>query len=88
MLATERLIFEPTASAPTVAPLNTGTLVEMAVSESCWVARADCGAHVEFMLLPLTCSCVALSTPHVVFPVTERVPGIDTRADVWIVNRL
>ena len=73
LLATDRLIFEPAASARTVVPLNRGTLVEMAVSESCLAVRADHVAYVELMLTSLTCSCVELSTPHVVCPVTESV---------------
>ena len=44
LLATDRLMFEPPASARTVVPLNRGTLVEMTVSESCLAVRADCVA--------------------------------------------
>ena len=79
LLATDRLMFEPAASARTVVPLNRGTLVEMTVSESCLAVRADCVAYVELMSTPATWSAVAFSVTQVVCPVTESCPGIDTR---------
>jgi hypothetical protein len=39
------------------------------------------------MSVPLTWSAVAFSVPHVVCPVTESCPGIDTRPAGVIVKR-
>ena len=50
LLATDKSMFEPAANARTVLPLNRGTLVEMAVSESCLATRAGCVAYVELIV--------------------------------------
>ena len=59
----------------------------MTVSESCLAVRADCVAYVDLMSTPATWSAVAFSVPHVVCPVTESCPGIDTRPAGDIVKR-
>jgi uncharacterized protein YerC len=63
-------MFEPAASARTVVPLNSGTLVEMTVSESCLAVRADCVAYVELMSTPATWSAVAFTVAK--FVVAEK----------------
>jgi hypothetical protein len=75
LLATDRSMFEPAASARTVVPLNRGTLVEMTVSESCLAVRADCVAYVELMSTPATWSAVAFTVAK--FVVAENVLAPD-----------
>ena len=78
-LASGTLTFDPAANDLTVVPDSSCVPVAAFVRVFCLPFTVAYVAYVEQMSTPATWSALAFSVPHVVCPVTESCPGIDTR---------